>query len=52
MKMLYKNTVLAEKDTFLHIIDSEIIPRCYEHLKVTQVDSPSAIIREYSQQFV
>ncbi len=40
MKNLYKNTVITEKDTVLHILGSEIIPRCYEHAsKVTSSNS-------------
>lgn len=52
MKILYRNTVMMERETFLHIVGSEIIPRCYEFLKTTKVQSKSAIIKEYSQQFV
>jgi len=44
MKALYKNTVLAERDTVLHILGSEIIPRCYEHLNLVSVKSSSSLI--------
>lgn len=41
MKSLYKNTVITEKNTVVHILGSEIIPRCYEHLKYMNTDSKS-----------
>ena len=41
MKTLYKNTVNTEKNTVVHILGSEIIPRCYEHLKCMNTDFKS-----------
>lgn len=52
MKDLYKNTVIAEKDTLIHILGSEIIPRCYEQLKSFAGQNSSKVLSEYSESFV
>lgn len=52
MRNLYKNTVITERDTVLHILGSEIIPRCYEHLNRIGAKSASSIINDYSEEFV
>lgn len=39
MSTMYKNTVITEKETVLHIIGSEIIPRCFSYLKTLEVKS-------------
>jgi hypothetical protein len=44
MKTLYKNTVLAERDVVLHILGSEIIPRCYEQLNLCSHKNYSSLI--------
>ncbi len=41
MKTLYKNTVITEKNTVVHILGSEIIPRCFEHLKCMNINFKS-----------
>jgi hypothetical protein len=48
MRILYKNTVITEKDTVLHILGSEIIPRCYQYLNLVGNKSSSEVINSYS----
>lgn len=53
MREKYINVVLNERDTLLHILGSEIIPRLYDHLRLTQqIQTKSELINEYSSEFV
>ena len=52
MASLYENTVKAESDCLQSIIGSEIVPRCYEFLKLVDHESKSKRINERSSKFV
>ena len=52
MSSLYENTVKAESDCLLSIIGSEIVPRCYEFLKLVDRESSSKRINKRSAEFV
>lgn len=51
MSTMYKNTVITEKETVLHIIGSEIIPRCFSYLKTLEVKSELQPIKKYINKF-
>lgn len=51
MKNLYKCTVITERDTLVHILGSEIIPRCYQYLQTLENKSSSEKIKKYSNNF-
>lgn len=51
MKNLYKCTVITERDTLIHILGSEIIPRCYKHLQTLSNNSSSDKIKQYYNKF-
>lgn len=52
MKTCYQNTVITERDTVLHLLGSEFIPRCYEHLALVGQKTSSELINSYSDEFV
>ena len=49
---MYDNTVKTESNALQTIFSNEIIPRCYEFLRLVESDSKSSIINKRSEKFI
>lgn len=52
MKNNYMNTVEAEKNCLLHMLSVQIVPRCYEYLRLVEPNTSSQRINKRSERFI